>query len=65
MRGKNISVPGMAAATLVCLVATGLTMTDTERFGKLALVLFSSAWLVFYISIAMPFRFKKGSPSEE
>lgn len=54
----------MAIALLVCLVATGLTLTDAERFGKLALVLFSSSWLVFYIAIAMPFGSKRTSSND-
>jgi hypothetical protein len=54
-----MSIPGMASATLICLVATALAMTDTERFAKLALALFAIAWLVFYISIAMPIKIKR------
>jgi hypothetical protein len=58
---KEISLPGMGAATFICLIATALTMTDSERYGKLALLLFSFAWLVFYVAVAMPFRIRKRS----
>jgi hypothetical protein len=59
MRGREVSVSGMAAATLVCLVATALTMADLEHYSKVALVLFSFAWLIFYISVVMPFKLKR------
>jgi hypothetical protein len=60
-----MSIPGMATATLICLVATAMAMTDTERYAKLALFLFAIAWLVFYISIAMPIRIKRRSTSND
>jgi hypothetical protein len=59
MREREVSVSGMAAATLVCLVATALTMADVQRYSKVALVLFSFAWLIFYVSVAMPFKLKR------
>lgn len=48
----------MAAATVLCLVATGGSMADPDRFGKLAFFLFSLAWLVFYVSATMPIRLR-------
>jgi hypothetical protein len=44
----------MAAATLICLIATALAMTDTERFATFALLLFALAWLVFFGALLMP-----------
>lgn len=59
MRGREVSVAGMGVGALLCLVATAMTMADLQRFAKLSLVLFSFAWLIFYVSVAMPIRLKK------
>ncbi len=59
MRGREINMPGAAVAALLCLIATGMTMADLNRYGNVALVLFSSAWLIFYVSTAMPFKLKR------
>jgi hypothetical protein len=59
MRSSTVSIPGMAIATLLCLVATGMAMADAAHYGSLALALFSLSWLVFYVSIAMPIRLKR------
>ena len=58
-----MSIPGMAVATLICLVATALAMSEDQRFSKIALVMFAFAWLIFYVSMTMPIRFKKRSAS--
>lgn len=52
-------------AALVCLVATALAMTDSARHSNLALALFSVAWLIFYISVAMPIRLGRRSPEKD
>jgi hypothetical protein len=59
VRGKEISLVGIGSAAFICLVATAITMADVEHMGKLALALFSVAWLVFYVSVAMPFKIKR------
>lgn len=56
---KEVSVVGMASGAFICLVATALGMTDPERFGNLCLALFAIAFLVFYVSVAMPIRWKR------
>lgn len=58
---KEVSVPGMGAAAFICLVATAISMADADRFAKICLALFALAGLVFYISVAMPFRIKRRS----
>jgi hypothetical protein len=49
----------MASATFICLVATAIALAEIDKLNKLALALFAVAWLVFYVSIAMPFKVKR------
>jgi hypothetical protein len=59
VREKEISVAGMASAAFICLIATAMSLAEISSLGKWALALFSIAGLVFYISIAMPFKIKR------
>jgi hypothetical protein len=65
VRSSEVSIPGMAFAALICLVATGIALSQLDRFGPLALALFAIAGLVFYISVAMPIRFKRPPSSRD
>lgn len=59
MRSREVSIPGMGVAALICLVATAMAMTDANRYSTVALTLFALAWIIFFAAAARPFSAKK------
>lgn len=40
-------------------------MTDPQHFERLSFALFAISILVFYVSVAMPIKFKRRTPDEK
>jgi hypothetical protein len=62
---KDISLTGIVAGGSIGLLASAFGMTDPQHFERLSFALFAISILVFYVSVAMPIKFKRRTPDEK